>query len=299
MKTLMMICRRTLASASGEKPTRRHPLVALGFVILGAALTAALVQAIPVNAIHDYLKVTGLSNPVSGFARVYVDSGTNQLACLNSDGSSCAPAGGTGATVSGEIVTYSGSTYAPVYPSTVRAAATFTQIGFGVGDTLTDVDGVPTLFVASATAGSLRAAVITAAIPYTVVLGADISIINTNSQDAGLVVRESGTGELETVGLNLNNGVSAFQWNSTSSKGSSIWDFGFIPWRSQRVYYAIRHLTGQARTFYVCATTNFNSCTAFTNQADGTFLTEDQVGFYLTTNPDTPGVLSAFSLTVN
>jgi hypothetical protein len=49
-----------------------------------------------VNALYDFVQISAPSNPASGNSRVYVDSGTHKLSCLNSDGSSCAPTGGGG-----------------------------------------------------------------------------------------------------------------------------------------------------------------------------------------------------------
>jgi hypothetical protein len=67
-------------------------------VCLGGALVAGLLYAAGVNGYFDFFKIAAPANPATGQARVYVDSGTNKLACLNSDGSSCAPTGGGGAT---------------------------------------------------------------------------------------------------------------------------------------------------------------------------------------------------------
>lgn len=84
--------------------------------------------AILTNAFYDFVKISAPSNPPAGQGRLYVDSGTNKLACLNSDGSSCSPSGGGG----GGFIQ---SLTAPVHGN-------FTQINFntGAGVTTTEID---------------------------------------------------------------------------------------------------------------------------------------------------------------
>ena len=52
--------------------------------------------AVLVNALEDFVQISAPSNPPAGNSRVYVDSGTKKLACLNSDGTSCAPSSSGG-----------------------------------------------------------------------------------------------------------------------------------------------------------------------------------------------------------
>jgi hypothetical protein len=52
--------------------------------------------AMVVNAYFDFPLISTPSNPASGFGRLYVNSGTSQLGCVLSTGSSCAPSGGGG-----------------------------------------------------------------------------------------------------------------------------------------------------------------------------------------------------------
>jgi len=86
-------------------------------------LTWRPLLAIVTNAITDYIQIGTPSNPASGNSRVYVNSTTHQLSCLNSDGSSCAPSGGGGG---GFIQTLT----APVHGS-------FTQTNYNAGGTVT------------------------------------------------------------------------------------------------------------------------------------------------------------------
>jgi hypothetical protein len=79
--------------------------------------------AIVVNALYDFVQVSAPSNPASGNSRVYVDSGTHKLSCLNSDGSSCAPTGGGG----GSFIT----------PLTAPVAGNFTALNYNVGTGVT------------------------------------------------------------------------------------------------------------------------------------------------------------------
>src|SRR5271154_3044565 len=85
-------------------------------------LTWRPLLAIVTNAITDYIQIGTPSNPASGNSRVYVNSTTHQLSCLNSDGSSCAPSGGGG----GFIQTLT----APV-------SASFAQLNFNQGGATT------------------------------------------------------------------------------------------------------------------------------------------------------------------
>lgn len=63
-----------------------------GFAAACGLVCAGLLLAVQVNALFDFVKVSAPSNPAAGMGRLYVDSGTNKVSCLNSDGSSCMPA---------------------------------------------------------------------------------------------------------------------------------------------------------------------------------------------------------------
>jgi hypothetical protein len=96
------------------------------FAIL-AAVTLLMVTwrpllAIVTNAVTDYIQIGAPSNPASGNSRVYVDSTSHKLSCLNSDGSSCAPSGGGGSFIQ---------------PLTAPVSASFAQLNFNQGGATT------------------------------------------------------------------------------------------------------------------------------------------------------------------
>jgi hypothetical protein len=65
--------------------------VAALILICAVALYAAVV-----NGFLDFVGVSAPSNPASGNARVYYNSGTAKLSCLTSSGANCMPTGGGG-----------------------------------------------------------------------------------------------------------------------------------------------------------------------------------------------------------
>jgi hypothetical protein len=69
------------------------------FLLALTVVTVTRARAIVANAILDFIQIGAPSNPSSGNSRMYFDSTTHTLTCLNSDGSSCAPSGGSGTTV--------------------------------------------------------------------------------------------------------------------------------------------------------------------------------------------------------
>lgn len=71
------------------------PIISACVILLLLTIGATLSGSVT-NALSDFIKISAPSNPPSGQGRIYIDSGTNKIACLNSDGTSCAPAGGGG-----------------------------------------------------------------------------------------------------------------------------------------------------------------------------------------------------------
>jgi hypothetical protein len=96
------------------------------FAILAAAVLACALWrpavAIVTNAIIDLVQISAPSNPASGNARLYVNSGTQLLSCLLPGGGSCMPSGGG----SGFIQTL-----------TAPTAGSFTQVNYNVGSGVT------------------------------------------------------------------------------------------------------------------------------------------------------------------
>src|SRR5207253_1015519 len=88
--------RRNHVSSTTVMKAAPRPFLA---VILSIALGAVYwmvpqVRAATVNAIQDFVQIATPANPAAGLSRLYFDSTLHQLACLNSDGSSCAPSSG-------------------------------------------------------------------------------------------------------------------------------------------------------------------------------------------------------------
>lgn len=60
------------------------------------SVTTPILNTTGAGFVWNFKTQTAPPNPQSGFMEWYGDSGTNKWSCLNSDGSSCAPAGGGG-----------------------------------------------------------------------------------------------------------------------------------------------------------------------------------------------------------
>jgi hypothetical protein len=91
------------------------------------------------GTVQDLLGITAPGNPSTGTGRVYYDTGTAQLTCLNSDGSSCMPASGGTGTVT-NIATTGPITGGPITttgtlacPTCVTSAASLTANNLIIG----------------------------------------------------------------------------------------------------------------------------------------------------------------------
>lgn len=217
-----------------------------GFVIGVLALVTVGVyqaRAILVNALMDFIQIGAPSNPSAGQSRVYVDSSTHQLACLNSDGSSCAPSGGGGATPAAPYLTNSGTSYltSPLIRAvTLPVDGSFAWVN---QDTATVTNQGNALALNATGRSGLNLSARTQAI------GANTTLITastcTNATDGiahcEIGFRESGTGKLEFLYFGAtvaNSGASTLtvpffavqRYNSPTSFNNTVWTVETAPY---------------------------------------------------------------------
>ncbi len=239
----------------------------------GLVLGAGLVWGAVINGYLDLPLITGPSSPASGFSRLYPDSTSNSLACLNSDGSGCIPLL--------PFLTSPGAVGSWTWVNQSSAVATASN-------------GTIYLTAVASTTHNARALVVsTPSTPYEYVAAVGIMNPATANWDAltGIVARESSSGKLFTcqwendAGTFNANGpanptfTSATYWSSpTSTTQDYVLD-----------YYRISGFTAQPLMKYGDDGTN-RYCSIsmdggrnwlkFAQQARTTNLTANQIGWF-------------------
>jgi len=71
----------------------KHKLICFAALICAAGILRAAV----VNGWLDLPRISAPANPASGLGRLFINTSTSKLDCLNPDGTSCAPLGSSGA----------------------------------------------------------------------------------------------------------------------------------------------------------------------------------------------------------
>lgn len=101
----------TMNHSSEERQPKKW-LIAFALILLIVLLGAG------VNAFQDFYQIAVPSNPGSGQSRLYANSTTHKIACLNSDGSSCMPSSGTTCGTSQTVYGSPTRVYSSVYHNT-------------------------------------------------------------------------------------------------------------------------------------------------------------------------------------
>jgi hypothetical protein len=174
--------------------------------ILSLAIIVVPAWAILVNAFYDFVKIGAPSNPPAGQARLYVDSGTNKIACLNSDGSSCNPSGGGGTLTavanSADSITDGSVFYGPSWTDTHPTLASF-NVSVNLGATTTDTTHGGIIFANPAAESNINTHAFCKAAPATPYhFIASFSRHGNSSVNVmeGIAFRESSTGKMVIFG---------------------------------------------------------------------------------------------------
>jgi hypothetical protein len=202
---------------------KRTVLVAAACASLFGYVIISPLWATVVNAISDFVQISAPSNPTTGNSRVYVDSATHKLACLNSDGSSCAPSGGGGGglNASGFYLSDGTNYYVPATmgAATLPVAGNFSWVNQG-GATETTVGGALVLHGPANSGTQVRMRVSPISTNTKATAATICTYAQANYANCSLVFYESSSGKIESLGINpiaANGGIQINRWNSVTS----------------------------------------------------------------------------------
>ena len=233
----------------------------IGLAILLGVIFAALLSASVINAFFDIVQVASVSNPASGNSRLWVNSSTKQLACTNSDGSSCAPSGG-GGTYAGFSVQSGSNFFGPIYPLTIPTdpGSWINQAGSTIS---TNADGTIT-FGFPAGAGFAQHARIKAvpSTPYTVTVLILQNLAMFNPSDTGpltgcgLTLAASNSSASANIyfieflqpGMNLPYQYALTKWNDYLGSFSANYQAGLVSPGQGKTWFQISD-NGTNRTY--------------------------------------------------
>jgi len=261
----------------------------IGGVILLGVLGAALLFGSLVNGLFDFVQIPTPSAPPSGQSRLYVNSTTHQLSCLNSDSSSCAPTGGGGGTFAGFTVQSGSNFYGPIFPLTIPTDPG-TWVNQGGAMLSTNADGTLSFqFPGGNTLASHARVKAIPATPYTVQV-AILENLNPNVNSGGsgftacgLVLWDSsGTKNIYFVELLVSGAgtgyfVAAANWNDfAGSFSGNLVDNGLSPGLGSLLWLQIAD-DGTTRS-YATSTDGVHFQTFYSN-VDTAFLVPDRIGY--------------------
>jgi hypothetical protein len=247
--------------------------VALASAFVPAAVLLVFwrpLYAIVVNALYDFVQIAAPANPAAGRSRLYADSTSHQLACLNSDGSSCMPAAGGGVTVP----------QMGVGLASLTDPAGFTWTSFNIGSATVTVNGATRVLNVPSSAGTNirgQTTPVTGSSPYTVSIGFTTSLSRRDFGQCGLAITD-GT-KFITIRYPKNAGdLDLFTWTNSSTPSASIGSFtqpviNWAPYTFERIQ------EDSSNRIYSYSTDGVNYTTLVT-EAKATFLTATAAGYF-------------------